>query len=127
MTAPANLPIELWLNEDFFVQFPLVDANDALLDLADTELLMQVRATAETRVLLELSTENGRLAILDPPVVIENGVLEGQEANVEMSLSHDDLRLLAAGTYVHGCVAIQGDERANLWAGSLRANLGVPR
>lgn len=115
-------------NEDWVDTIAVVEnqgeEDEVAYDLTGAELRMQIRSKAETlKVLLELSTDNGRLIIEDP---VGDELYPNKITVYVPQATVDNLK--PGNVYVYDIVWTRPDSQViNFIAGTVAVNLGVTR
>jgi hypothetical protein len=114
--ATCNITVEN--DADFYRQFAYQTVDGVPINLTGNTLRMGVRRQADDVIEeLLLTTENGALAIIDPP----NG-------KFTVRITQDQLVHLQLGDYEHSLVRIVSTaERYRIWSGTLTNNPGASR
>lgn len=114
--AVVNITVE---NDcDFYRWFSYQMTDGTPVDLTGATMLMKARRHAtDATALLELSTDTGQIAILNPPTGGMFTVLITQETALQLPL----------GGYDQSLVMTQNGIRQLIWTGSLTVNPGPSR
>lgn len=110
-------------NEDWRDSISLVtnpgESDEAPYDLTGSSFSMQLRNVAESlRVVLDLSTDNGRIIVADPET----------DGNLSIFVPREVIDDIGPGMFVHDIVWTRGDGAiVNLAAGTVTFTLGVTR
>jgi hypothetical protein len=113
--AIVNITVEN--DADFYRQFAYQLVDGTPINLTGYTMMMGIRRSAEdvTEEML-LTTENGALAINDPP----NG-------KFTVLLTQDQLVHLQLGDFDHSLIAMNGGRKYRVWSGALTVNAGASR
>ncbi|MGX1323248.1 hypothetical protein AB7M17_006701 [Bradyrhizobium sp. USDA 377] len=102
---------------DFYRQFAYQTLDGAPIDLTGNAMRMGIRRhAADAAEEMLLTTENGGLAIVDPP-----------HGKFTVRITQDQLVRLALGSYEHSLIRIVGTMQLRIWSGSLVNNAGATR
>jgi hypothetical protein len=114
--AIVNITVEN--DADFYRQFAYQTTTGAPIDLTGNTMRMGVRVHAQdVNEEMVLTTENGGLAIVDPP----NGAFT-------VRILQDQLANLPVGDYEHSLVRFTpGSQVLRIWSGALTNNPGPSR
>lgn len=106
-------------NEDWRDALELTDDQDAPIDLSGSTFLAHIRESSDSlSVALVASTENGRLAIADPPT---SGI-------IAWNLAASELALVPPGVYVYDIVwTSAGDIADTVVGGTITVKRGITR
>jgi hypothetical protein len=113
--AIVNITVEN--DADFYRQFAYQLVDGTPIDLTGLTMLMGIRRlAADVTEEMELTTENGGLAITDPP----NG-------KFTVLITQDQLVHLPLGDFEHSLILLNGSARYRMWSGALTINAGASR
>lgn len=110
-------------NEDWRDSISLVtnpgESDETPYDLTGSSFSMQLRNVAESlRVVLDLSTENGRIVVADPE----------PDGNLSIMVPQSVIDDVGPGIFIHDIVWTRGDGAiVNLAAGTVTFTLGITR
>lgn len=107
--AADAVPFEARRHERFLITgLQILNEDGSSVDLSGMALRMHVRAAADGPLLLEFSTENGRIIITD-----------AASGTLTLDAPKDAIGALTPGTYLHD-LAIHDSGNAVLWAGTFK-------
>ena len=115
MSAYFRVNFHVADNEDLRQSFALTDAVSAAIDLSGASFEMHI-ATAAGDAVLELSTANGRIALISPTT-----------GHFEVSVPAAVIGTLPEGIYRHDLIMVRASRTKRVWSGGLTIERGVTR